>query len=79
MKGLAVLLPLGLVVALGVLLRRLGLLPRDLVPRLTGLLYWVALPALLLRTTAASGAEALRHPAFFAGVNLPFLLVPLLA
>ena len=79
MKGIAILLPLGLVVALGALLRRRGLLPREVVPCLTGLLYWVALPALLLRTAASAGAEALGHPAFFLGVNLPFLAVPLLA
>ena len=79
MKGIAILLPLGLVVALGALLRRRGLLPREVVPCLTGLLYWVALPALLLRTAASAGAEALGHPAFFLGVTLPFLAVPLLA
>jgi predicted permease len=69
-------LPLVLVMALGVLCRRTGLLGEETIPRLNALLYWAALPALLFRTILKVGSGIFADPNLFWAVHVSFILVP---
>lgn len=72
-------LPLALVMGLGFLFRRLGLIGEDTVPRLNSILYWAALPALLFRSILGVGSEIFSDPNLFWAVHVSFLTVPAIA
>lgn len=69
-------LPLALVMALGVLFRRIGMLGEETVPRLNAILYWAALPALLFRSILKVGSGIFADPNLFWAVHVSFLVVP---
>ena len=79
LKGLFILVPLILVVALGALLQARGFFTAEDKDRLTRLLYWVALPAFLFRSMYMSGAGVLQEENLFLAVYASFLVVPALA
>ena len=79
MKGLMIISPLILVIVLGMALRATGFFDKHDRERLTKLLYWVVLPALLFRTTYLSGDEILRHKNLFYATYTTMLLMPLAA
>jgi len=72
-------LPLVLVMGLGVLSRRIGLLDGRAVHRLNSILYWAALPALLFRSILGVGPGILSEPNLFWAVHSTFLIVPAIA
>lgn len=76
MNSVLMVLPLMLVMALGVLFRRTGLLGEETIPRLNAILYWGALPALLFRSILKVGSGIFADPNLFWAVHVSFLLVP---
>ncbi|GAB6280875.1 MAG: AEC family transporter [Thermovirga sp.] len=74
-SGLMV-LPLALVMELGVLFRRVGMLSEETVPHLNAILYWAALPALLFRSILKVGSGIFADPNLFWAVHVSFLVVP---
>ena len=78
-KGLYVIAPLFIVIVLGMALRGTGFLNRNDRDRLTNLLYWIVLPALLFRTTYMSGTEIWHHRNLFLASYGTLFLVPLMA
>ena len=79
MASFLMVLPLALVVGLGVLFRRIGLLDERTVSRLNSILYWAALPALLFRSILGVGPGVLSEPNLFWAVHSTFLIVPAIA
>jgi predicted permease len=77
MKGLLIIAPLILVVLLGMVLKAVGFLKEPDRERLMNLLYWVALPALLFRTTYLSGARIEEHMNMLVTAYLVMMAVPL--
>jgi len=69
-------LPLALVMALGVVFGRIGLLTEDTVPKLNAILYWAALPALLFRSILRVGGGIFSDPNLFWAVHVSFILIP---
>lgn len=76
MNSVLMVLPLVLVMALGVIFRRIGMLNEETVPRLNAILYWAALPALLFRSILKVGSGIFADPNFFWAVHVSFLIVP---
>ena len=79
MNGLLIIAPLFIVIVLGMLLRHTGFLNQNDRARLTSMLYWIVLPALLFRTTYTSGTEIWHHRNLFLATYSTLLLVPLMA
>jgi len=76
MRGLVMVTPLVLVIALGALLRRLGVLKQESIPQFNNVLYWGVLPILLFRTTLKVGEGLFSNPNLFIAVHVSFLVVP---
>jgi len=72
-------LPLAIVMGLGVLLRRTGLLDDRSLPHLNSILYWAALPALLFRSILGVDQDILSNLNLFWAAHATFLLGPALA
>ncbi len=79
MESFMMVLPLALVMGLGFLFRRLGLIGEGTVPRLNSILYWAALPALLFRSILGVGSEIFSDPNLFWAVHVTFLIAPAIA
>lgn len=79
MKGFIIIAPLIAVIVLGMALRSTGFLRKADKESFTRLLYWVALPALLFRTTYLSGGEIAGHKNVFFAVYASMVAVPLVA
>ncbi len=76
MESFLMVLPLALVMGLGLLFRRLGILGEGTVPRLNSILYWAALPALLFRSILGVGSGIFSDPNLFWAVHVTFLVAP---
>lgn len=76
MKSMLVVLPLFLVMAAGFLARKIALLDDESAAKLSELIYWVALPALLFRIIASSDIGLIAAPCFLKVIYISFLLVP---
>lgn len=68
--------PLVLVVLLGMALKGFGFLNGTDRERLTRLLYWIVLPALLFRTTYLAGGDLSQHKNLFLATYASFFVVP---
>lgn len=79
MKGLMIIAPLILVIVLGMVLRTTGFFDKRDRERLTKLLYWIVLPALLFRTTYLSGSGIAQQKNLFLSTYAAMLLLPLVA
>lgn len=79
MKGLFVIAPLIIVVILGMALKQRRFLDDNDRARLTKLLYWVVLPALLFRTTFISGTEVGHHRNLFLAAYAAMIVLPMMA
>jgi len=79
MHSLFIVLPLFIVILVGYLIKRAGILQKSLVGQLNDLLYWVVLPILLFRSTLRVGANIFDNLNLFWGIHIPFLIVPFLA
>ena len=79
MASFLMVLPLALVMGLGVLFRRIGLLDERTVQRLNSILYWAALPALLFRSILKVDQDILSNPNLFWAAHATFLIGPALA
>ena len=79
MNGLRMVSPLVLIMALGYVLRRRGMLGEDVALRMNRLLFYVALPAWLFRSILRAGAEPMDHLHLFTACHVGFVLVPALA
>lgn len=79
LHGIKIVAPLVLVMAMGWLARRRGLLREESISQLNDLLYWIGLPALLFRSTLSVGKDALSSPNLFIAVHLSFIVTPALA
>jgi len=79
LHGIKIVAPLVLVMAMGWIARRKGLLREDSISRLNDLLYWIGLPALLFRSTLSVGKDAFSSPNLFLAVHLSFLVTPAIA
>jgi predicted permease len=79
MHGILIVTPLVLVMAVGWLARRFGIIREDSISQLNDLLYWIGLPALLFRSTLSVGKDAFSSPNLFIAVHLAFLVTPALA
>lgn len=79
MTGLAIIAPLVLVVFLGGALRATRFLNDADRERLTKLLYWIVLPALLFRTTYLAGGDLSQHKNLFLATYGTYFIVPLVA
>jgi Predicted permeases len=79
MHGIQIVAPLVLVMAMGWLARRRGLLREESISQLNDLLYWIGLPALLFRSTLSVGKDAFSSPNLFFAVHLAFIVTPALA
>jgi predicted permease len=79
MHGILIVTPLVLVMAMGWLARKRGIIREDSVSHLNDLLYWIGLPALLFRSTLSVGKDAFSSPNLFIAVHLAFLVTPALA
>jgi predicted permease len=77
--GIRIVAPLVLVMAMGWLARRRGLLREESISQLNDLLYWIGLPALLFRSTLSVGKDAFSSPNLFFAVHLAFIVTPALA
>jgi Predicted permeases len=78
LKGVLIILPLAIVIATGIALRAFGFFQAGDRERLTRLLYWIAIPALLFRTTYLSGREFTQHANLFFGLYASTIAMPLL-
>ncbi len=76
MKSVLIILPLVLVVGIGAVFRRIGIIGEETVPRLNAILFWAALPALLFRSILRVGAGIFSDPNLFWAVHVSFLIVP---
>lgn len=79
MQGIAMVLPLAIVMALGYEARRRGVLEGQTLKNLNALVYWIAIPALLFRTTLRVGEETFSNPSVFLAVYVYLAVGPLLA
>jgi len=79
LTGLTIIAPLVLVVVLGMILRQTGFLVDSDKDRLTKLLYWVVLPALLFRTTYLAGGDLSQHKNLFMATYASYFIVPIIA
>lgn len=79
MTGLTIIAPLVLVVLLGMVLKGVGFLKDADRERLTRLLYWIVLPALLFRTTYLAGGDLSQHKNLFLATYASFFVVPVFA
>lgn len=79
MTGLKIIAPLVLVVILGMALKGFGFLNDTDRERLTRLLYWIVLPALLFRTTYLAGGDLSQHRNLFLATYATFFVVPAFA
>lgn len=79
MKGIQIIAPLILVIVLGMVLKYRGFLNHEDRDRLTRLLYWIIIPALLFRTTYLAGGELAQHKNLFLATYSSFLIVPVFA
>lgn len=72
-------LPLTCIMLIGYLAKKKGLLPDAVLPSINGILYWIAIPALLFRTTLRIGGEGIAQMNLFWAIHAGFLLAPLTA
>lgn len=79
MTGFSIIAPLVLVVILGIALKQIGFLVDSDRERLTRLLYWIVLPALLFRTTYLAGGDLSQHKNLFLATYSTYFVVPLFA
>lgn len=79
MHGIVIVAPLVLVMAMGWIARRCGLIREESISQLNDLLYWIGLPALLFRSTLSVGKDAFSSPNLFIAVHLAFIVTPALA
>lgn len=79
MHGILIVSPLVLVMAMGWLARRRGLIREESISQFNDLLYWIGLPALLFRSTLSAGKDAFSSPNLFIAVHLAFIVTPALA
>lgn len=79
MHGILIVSPLVLVMAMGWLARRRGLIREESISQFNDLLYWIGLPALLFRSTLSVGKDAFSSPNLFIAVHLAFIVTPALA
>ena len=79
MHGILIVAPLVLVMAMGWVARRRGLIREESVSQFNDLLYWIGLPALLFRSTLSVGKDAFSSPNLFFAVHLAFIVTPALA
>ena len=79
MRSAFIVLPLFVVIFIGYLVKKLGILQKSLISQLNDLLYWVVLPVLLFRSTLKVGAGIFDNPNLFWAVHVPFVIVPPLA
>ncbi|MDR3076390.1 MAG: AEC family transporter [Synergistaceae bacterium] len=79
MKGLLIIAPLILVIALGMVLRAAGFMNEPDKDRLTKLLYWIVLPMLLFRTTYLAGGDVAQQGNLFIANHAAMLAVQVVA
>ena len=77
MKGIIIIAPLMLVIALGAVLKARKFLKDDDRERFTKLLYWVVLPCLLFRAIYLAGGDVGQHKNMFYAVYLSFVIIPI--
>jgi len=79
MHSIFIVLPLFIVILAGYLLKKVGIIHKNAPGQLNDLLYWVALPVLLFRSTLRVGADVFNDFNLFWAVNVPFLVFPFFA
>jgi predicted permease len=77
-KGIFIIAPLILVIVLGMALRATGFMTGHDRERLTRLLYWIVLPALLFRTTYLAGGDISGHGNMFLSAYAAMAALPLI-
>jgi len=79
MNSFLVILPLFLVMAVGFIVKKIDLLNNDCAEKISVLLYWVALPALLFRITVRSDMKLISDANFLKVLYISFLIIPFIA
>ncbi len=79
MQSVLVILPLFLVMAVGFGVKKISLLDDEGAERITSLLYWIALPALVFRIIVATDLGVISDPNFIKAIYISFLIVPFAA
>lgn len=76
MNNILIILPLFIVMAIGFFAKKVSLLNDEGAAKISNLLYWVALPALLFRIVALSDLQVVSDAGFLKVSYVSFLIVP---
>lgn len=79
MQSILIILPLFLVMAVGFGVKKISLINEESIARISNLLYWVALPALLFRIIVNSDLGVISDPNFIKVLYVSFFVVPFTA
>ncbi len=79
MNELSIIAPMAVIIFLGWCFPKFGILPRETFQDNNKILYWLAIPALLIRLTARADLSTLGNWNIFLAVHAGYVLLPLIA
>jgi predicted permease len=79
LHALLIVLPLGLIMAIGWIVKRIGLVTDTGVAEMNGMLYWVSMPAILFRSTIKVDPAHFSNFPFMCGVYGVFVVLPFIS
>ncbi|MEA4880467.1 MAG: AEC family transporter [Synergistaceae bacterium] len=79
MNELSIIAPMAVIIFLGWCFPRFGILPRETFQDINKILYWLAIPALLIRLTARADLSTLGNWNLFFAIYAGYCILPLIA